>query len=695
MKKIWISAALLLAVMAPPALAQRGGGDQAAADELRHALERLARTPTDSDALLDAGNAALILRDYDSALRFFTRAEALQPSNGRVKAGLATAQLYSENPVEALKLFDQAIALGVNERTIAADRGLAFDLVGNNALAQSEYALGSTAVTTDDLIIRQAVSFGLAGDQKRADALLNPLLSQNKPTAWRARAFILASHGDVQEATRIVRGFLDARSTAAMQAYLERMSDLTKAQQAAVIHYGHFPAEQQVGRDSEAVRAIASRGGAVRAAASAQDQGLIPTGEPLGRRSQAKADNSASAARQTRAAREATDRQARAARRAIAQADRDRARGRPAAAVEVRTASAAPTALLPAQSQPAASGVQGELPAISAPVAVGAQTAAAAPTPASTAELAAVSPQTASQDASPAAVTAAAAQVPPSPGFQSYDNISALNQLDLAAGSAATPVDGAGNVQGAAIADATPPGAAAPADAAPVTVASIADYTPSAPARDYGPPASAATVAAAPADAAPADAVPSLGAIVRAIDIPPQEKQSNVFAADLARLEQYKDAKPLGPPPAAEASPFTAVAKVPEGAKPLGAPAKKVADTSVKTPAPKPEAKDAKAGAATAKSASAKDEPARNWVQIATGSGDVMKSEYRRLGRGKAELFKGQKGWTSPWKTQERLLVGPFDTLGDARDWLKKYIEAGGEGFAWNSEAGTAVAPLP
>ncbi|MDE0932185.1 MAG: SPOR domain-containing protein, partial [Novosphingopyxis baekryungensis] len=82
--KYWISAALLIAALPVPAMAQDYGSDQAAATELRNAIQRLARRPTDSDALLDAGNAALMLRDYDSALGFFTRAEALQPSSGRV-----------------------------------------------------------------------------------------------------------------------------------------------------------------------------------------------------------------------------------------------------------------------------------------------------------------------------------------------------------------------------------------------------------------------------------------------------------------------------------------------------------------------------------------------------------------------------------------------------------------------------------
>ena len=659
--KYWISAALLIAALPVPAMAQDYGSDQAAATELRNAIQRLARRPTDSDALLDAGNAALMLRDYDSALGFFTRAEALQPSSGRVKAGLASSQLYSENPVEALRLFDEAVRLGISERSIAADRGLAYDLVGNNFLAQAQYALGSSAVSTEELIIRQAVSFGLAGDQKRADALLNPLLTQNKPGAWRARAFILAGNGDVAEAVRIVRGFLDARSTSAMQSYLERMSALTKAQQAAVIHYGHFPAEEQVGRDSDAVRAIASRGPAPRAGARGQDRGLIPSGEPLGRRTRASADRSAGGA-----SRAASERQTRASRRAEAKA-RAAARNQPAASVApVPQPSAAaptpsPTASVPVQV------AQAELPAVSAPVAQTMVAGTGLPDDAAVASV------------PDSAATRIAAADPAGPGFETLAPSSA-------SGEAESQAAGLQNEDRLA------------ADAAvrPTVVASIADSVSSAPM--VGPSADlAATSAAGTAGAAAAgmsnDPVPSLGAIVRSIDIPPQEQQANVFAVDLERLEQYKNAKPLGPvsgkaaasPGVAAASPF-AQKPMPSGAKPLGDDAVKAAPATKKAakPAAKPDAKPA-----------ADPQPARNWVQIATGGNDLMKNEYRRLARGKTELFKGRKGWTSPFKSSARLQVGPFDSIAAARDWLGDFEEAGGQGFAWNSDDGTVVTPLP
>lgn len=96
--------------------------------ELRAAMRRISFNPSDADALADAGNASLALGDANAALNFLTRANALRPGNSRIVSGLAVATVRTENPFEALRLFDDAIRLGANERSVAADRALAFDL---------------------------------------------------------------------------------------------------------------------------------------------------------------------------------------------------------------------------------------------------------------------------------------------------------------------------------------------------------------------------------------------------------------------------------------------------------------------------------------------------------------------------------------------------------------------------------------
>jgi len=248
---------------------------------LRSAVRRIARRPTDSDALMDAGNASLALGDAKAALNFFTRANTLRPNSGRIKLGLATANVRSENPFEALRLFDEAVKLGISQRAIAADRALAFDLLGNFTLAQRDYTLARSADRSDKLLIRHAISLSLSGDTNAADGMLVPLLQRNVGEAWRARAFILAARGDYRESVKVTQGFMDARSARNFAPYLRRMPELTGAQQAAAIHLGHFPA-RNIGRDSDAVRRVASRTPV--AAAPTGAGRLIPSGTPLGQK---------------------------------------------------------------------------------------------------------------------------------------------------------------------------------------------------------------------------------------------------------------------------------------------------------------------------------------------------------------------------------------------------------------------------
>ncbi len=60
-----------------------------------------------------------------------------------------------------------------------------------------------------------------------------------------------------------------------------------------------------------------------------------------------------------------------------------------------------------------------------------------------------------------------------------------------------------------------------------------------------------------------------------------------------------------------------------------------------------------------------KANPARIWVQIATGSNPkALAFDYNRFAKRNAALFKGKSGSTAEWGQTRRLLVGPPD---DAR----------------------------
>lgn len=563
--------------------------EPAGATELRAAMRRIAVQPSDADALADAGIAALMLGDANAALNFFTRANVIRPRNGRITAGLATATVRTENPFEALRLFDEAVRLGISERTIAADRALAFDLLGNFARAQQDYQLARSASSSEDLLIRQAISLSLAGQKAAADGMLLPLLQKNNNMAWRARAFMLAARGETRESSKVAAGFMDARSAQKMERYLQQMPDLTAAQQAAAIHLGHFPANN-VGRDSENVRRVAATIPAP--TITRNESRLIPVGEPLGKKVSKEKPKEPSSRKRERE-RVAKEDAERAARRntpppvKIAKADNarlstDNARsvveGAKVATIAVAKATELPP---PDTARPLVnvvmpnSGLRQPVPAASNPVNV------ATPTP----QPVFVAANTSFPTASPQTTSAVAAS----------------------------------NVQG--------------------------------PSESGVPTSRTAPVAAAPL---PTTTLPfDLAAIVGSIEIPESEQKPSAVPVDLKKL------KP--------AAPKIASADIPKAAK-----------------------ADPKAAAKAAAAAN----PARFWVQIATGEASALGFDYRKWTKKSADLFKGREGWTSAWGRTDRLLVGPFADLKASKKWEADFRKAGGDGFAWKSENGVAVTPL-
>jgi hypothetical protein len=144
-----------------------------------------------------------------------------------------------------------------------------------------------------------------------------------------------------------------------------------------------------------------------------------------------------------------------------------------------------------------------------------------------------------------------------------------------------------------------------------------------------------------------------LAAIVGAIDIPESEQEPSAIAVDLKRLR--------------------ALTSKPAVAEPLKG--------------TKPDLKSAAKALTTAN-------PARFWVQIATGEASALGYDYRRWAKKNAGLFKEQSGWTSAWAKTDRLLVGPFADLKTSKKWEADFRKAGGSGFAWKSENGVVVNAL-
>lgn len=230
------------------------------AEALARYLRVLARDPGDLDALSGAGSAALAVGDADAAINFFVRAEKISPRDGRIKAGLGSALMQKEQPRAALRLFDNATDLGVPPVDVALDRGLAYDLRGDNRKAQAEYNLLLRSRPDPEATRRLALSLAMSGDKVGALAVLDPLLQKRDIAAWRARAFILAMTGDAPGAESAAYAVLPRYQADALKPFLSRLPALKAAEKAAAVHFGHFP-EDKVPMEMAQVRPIPSSKG--------------------------------------------------------------------------------------------------------------------------------------------------------------------------------------------------------------------------------------------------------------------------------------------------------------------------------------------------------------------------------------------------------------------------------------------------
>ncbi len=214
----------------------------AAVDSLNRNLALLSRSPQDVNALLGAAHAALDLGDIQAANGFFTRANLVNPNLGKAKLGLAVVQIALKQPTESAANFDAAEALGESAQGHLAERGLAYDLTGQQAKAQRDYQAALRASPADEQArLRYAVSLGISGQVAEADKQLETLLTAGDREAWRLRAFIFAMNGRVADARKVTQSVMPKGLADALDPYMQRVSLLTPAQKAAAAHYGEFP----------------------------------------------------------------------------------------------------------------------------------------------------------------------------------------------------------------------------------------------------------------------------------------------------------------------------------------------------------------------------------------------------------------------------------------------------------------------
>jgi len=91
----------------------------------------------------------------------------------------------------------------------------------------------------------------------------------------------------------------------------------------------------------------------------------------------------------------------------------------------------------------------------------------------------------------------------------------------------------------------------------------------------------------------------------------------------------------------------------------------------------------------------ARRNPARLWVQIATGNNARgLPSTWARIRDGNAVALKGRGAWTVPFKATNRLLVGPMKSSADARALVNALAKGGVSATTYASEAGQEIAKI-
>lgn len=210
------------------------------ADALATQMRVLAENPRDVEALLAAARLSTRLGDLTGALALLQRAESVEATNPRIASNRAAVLVRQERPGEALRLFQRAEAQGVDAREFAADRGFAYDLLGQPLLAQRDYKLALATRREDEVVRRYALSLGISGSRIEAERALDPLLRAQDRAAWRDRAFILAMNGDLAGAEKIAATVLPGAAGRNLLPFFRRIATLGPADRAFAVHFGEL-----------------------------------------------------------------------------------------------------------------------------------------------------------------------------------------------------------------------------------------------------------------------------------------------------------------------------------------------------------------------------------------------------------------------------------------------------------------------
>ena len=716
------------------------------ADALADAMRRLGTNPRDLSALIQAGELSLKLGDVTAAATLFKRADMIDPMNGRVKAGMARILVSQERPGEALRYFDQAAGYGLDPRSFAGDRGLAYDLIGENERAQRDYREALKAGPNDEVQRRYALSLGISGKREEAISAIDTLLRKNDRGAWRAQAFILAMTGDVPGAEKIARTMMPQGMGAALGPFFARLAALPKADRAFAVHFGQLRPTPQRLADAKLTPPLPVLPPEPQAPTQVAAVATPPAAPPQKRSRREEREEARRVQLAQRAAEKARSRDER--RVALAQADAARRNARqpgvtfaaPSAVVQPLSASPARASSSNAQGAPVqtASASPQQTPAVNRSAAVPApQATTLAPRSVQTAaNVAAGPPDAPTRLDAPVTAGSAPAQTAAATGGPSAAGLPAPGFSSLAAAPAATGVGATPAPASIAstVASPAPVGGTATAPAAPaplVTVATPAASSPvaptapapqavakmnessilsrimagiSIPATELGVPplrpappppqpepgvvvATPAIIAAA--ETARRNAESARAAREAAVTKPTTAATKSGAQSDAAGSRMSSTTKAEAEPTkgltaAKSAGPDTRAATRSTAAERKAAEAKKIADAK--------KAEEKKKAAEEARLAKA--DPPRIWVQVAGGANQNDLPKAWAAVKAKAPALAGKAAYTTPLRATNRVVTGPFKTDAEARAFVNTLAKQGVSAFPFTSAKGQKMTKL-
>lgn len=616
------------------------------ADRLAEQMRAIAANPRDINALIAAADLSLSLGDLSGAASLYARAEKVAPADPRIKAGEGAILVRSERPGEALRYFAQAEAAGYDIRPIAADRALAYDLIGQQERAQRDYRLALKTKADDETIRRYALSLGISGRRDAALEQLDPLLRKSDRSAWRIRAFVLAMGGDQAGAEKIATTMLPAGMAQGLQPFFQRLPTLGPIDRAFAVHFGEVRATPERLADARLTPVLPQ---------------LAPEPAPVALAAVQPSQPDRRRGRSRRNREEVAPAVALAANTA-----------RPAATPSYQAATAALARVqpVPAQTRPPVA-LASAVPSVQ-PVPVRPAPAAIVPSAVATRVVPPPAPVTASVVAATPRAMAPAATVQPLPAAMPVATSAPASAAPVvAAASAPTPGFATAAVQPAAPVAAPAPAAAAPAFTAPPSRAEadsvlariVAGLT--IPAAELG---VVEPVRAAPASAA---AVPAPDTAARVIAEAKAKEERDAAAEKALAAKAAADKRAADRKAAADKKALAA---------------KKLADAE----------KLAEAKAAAEEKKAARANPERIWVQVAGGAyeGGLPKA-YATMKAKAPAVFGSRAGWTTPLRATNRVLTGPFKTDAEARAFVNQLAKAGVPAFTFTSDAGQVVTKLP